>query len=108
VDAHGIPKVVDPAGAGSAFLGAFTVDYVESKNPHQSCLRGAVAASFALEQHGLPKLSKDTEPEEIGNIFAHSEVWNQSSAMWRFEQLKKYGGGIPPPSLNRGSADQVQ
>ncbi|KAI3325393.1 Ribokinase-like protein [Xylariaceae sp. AK1471] len=88
-DEYRKPTVVDPTGAGSAFLGAFTVDFVESKNPQQACLRGAIAASFALEQYGLPKMSTGREAHEIGNIFARKEVWNKSSAAWRLQQLEK-------------------
>ncbi|TRX96059.1 hypothetical protein FHL15_003201 [Xylaria flabelliformis] len=49
--------IVDFTGGGSAFLGAFTVALRDGINLRDSCLRGAVAASFAMEQFGLPIVS---------------------------------------------------
>ncbi|KAI0862095.1 hypothetical protein F4860DRAFT_523518 [Xylaria cubensis] len=49
--------IVDFTGGASAFLGAFTVALRDDINLRESCLRGAVAASFAMEQFGLPIVS---------------------------------------------------
>ncbi|KAI0516902.1 Ribokinase-like protein [Xylaria bambusicola] len=59
---HRHPKVEDITGSGSAFLGAFGVAYMETGDMKMACVRGAVAASYALEQFGLPVLQNPDEP----------------------------------------------
>lgn len=64
--AHGDQKVVDPTGAGNAFLGGYvagwlgwgrgiggSADEIGERMREAMCC-GAVAASFAIEQIGLP------------------------------------------------------
>ncbi len=46
--------VTDPTGAGNAFCGGFLAGWVNSGNLRQAGLCGAVAASFLVEQVGLP------------------------------------------------------
>jgi len=46
--------VVDPVGAGNAYGGAFLTGWADTRDPLEAGLRGAVAASFVLEQVGLP------------------------------------------------------
>jgi sugar/nucleoside kinase (ribokinase family) len=46
--------VVDPTGAGNAFCGGFLAGWVLSGDLRQAGLYGAVAASFLVEQVGLP------------------------------------------------------
>jgi sugar/nucleoside kinase (ribokinase family) len=57
---HAIPAVgvtiVDPVGAGNAYCGAFLTGWIETGDATEAGLRGAVAASFVLEQVGLPAL----------------------------------------------------
>lgn len=49
-------KIVDPTGAGNAFLGAFTVALQKKEDLVEAAVWGSVAASLALEQIGLPSL----------------------------------------------------
>ncbi len=46
--------VIDPTGAGNAFCGGFLAGWVETGDLHRAGLYGAVAASFLVEQAGLP------------------------------------------------------
>jgi cytidine kinase len=58
---HHIPAVNvavrDPVGAGNAFCGGLLAGWVETTDVVEAGLRGAVAASFALEQIGLPAVT---------------------------------------------------
>ncbi|KAK3112398.1 hypothetical protein LTR53_011369 [Teratosphaeriaceae sp. CCFEE 6253] len=47
-------EVVDPTGAGNAFLGALAVGWLKHRDYRVAAEYGTVAASFALEQVGLP------------------------------------------------------
>ena len=67
-------KVVDPTGAGNAFLGAFSVGWIHTGGDIvEAASYGSVAASFALEQVGMPVMSG----EEDG------ELWNGVSVSGR-------------------------
>lgn len=46
--------VVDPVGAGNAFCGGFLASWVQTADLRHAGLCGAVAASYLLEQVGLP------------------------------------------------------
>lgn len=48
-------KIIDTTGSGNTFLGAFGITLQASNDVVESAIRGTVAASFALEQVGLPK-----------------------------------------------------
>jgi sugar/nucleoside kinase (ribokinase family) len=50
-------RVVDPVGAGNAYCGGFLTGWVETGDPVEAGLRGAVSASFVLEQVGMPAVS---------------------------------------------------
>jgi sugar/nucleoside kinase (ribokinase family) len=50
-------RVVDPVGAGNAYCGGFLTGWVETGDVVEAGLRGAVAASFILEQVGLPAVT---------------------------------------------------
>ncbi|KAL8740565.1 MAG: hypothetical protein Q9190_006748 [Brigantiaea leucoxantha] len=72
--------VMDATGSGNAFLGGFCVGLLD----HSGCIEdavayGTVAASFALEQVGVPELTC----AEIGS----DELWNGESVKVR---MKKY------------------
>jgi sugar/nucleoside kinase (ribokinase family) len=45
---------IDPTGAGNAFCGGFLAGWGQTGNLRQAGLYGAVAASFLVEQVGLP------------------------------------------------------
>ncbi|KAK4206152.1 hypothetical protein QBC37DRAFT_460886 [Rhypophila decipiens] len=47
-------KLTDVRGSGSAFLGAFALMLGNGANPTEAAIMGTVAASFAVEQTGLP------------------------------------------------------
>ncbi|KAF2964046.1 hypothetical protein GQX73_g9526 [Xylaria multiplex] len=81
----GADKVVDATGAGNAFLGAFSVAFLETSDPKEACLRGAVAASYAIEQFGPPKLTASTS--------ASGELWNGSDVLVRLQDLKTRASG---------------
>ena len=54
VPAAPVPAVVDPVGAGDAFCGAFAVTWRRTGDLARAAISGAVAASYLLEQVGLP------------------------------------------------------
>ncbi|KAJ5682454.1 hypothetical protein N7462_005619 [Penicillium macrosclerotiorum] len=75
-------KVVDPTGAGNAFLGAYGVGYLETQNPVLAACYGAVGASFAVEQVGMPGLSRDGD----------REMWNGINVRSRLQEYMHYVG----------------
>ncbi len=76
---RGRPEVKDVTGAGSAFLGAFTVSFEATGDVKESCLRGTLAAAFALEQFGLPVYSnKAAKPNRYLPPF-RGETWNNEN-----------------------------
>jgi hypothetical protein len=60
-------KVVDPTGGGNAFLGGLAVALARGKSVEEACAWGSVAASFAIEQVGVPELGVDGEGRETWN-----------------------------------------
>jgi sugar/nucleoside kinase (ribokinase family) len=53
-----VPVVVaQPVGAGNAYCGGFLTGWVETGDLRTAALRGAVSASFLLEQVGLPAIT---------------------------------------------------
>lgn len=80
----GVKSVVDPTGAGNTFLGGFCVGLVEEcmdglTHLENGAVYGTVAASFAVEQTGLPKL---TPQVDMGR-----ELWNDDSVQERLNKL---------------------
>lgn len=73
------PKIIDPTGAGNAFLGGYAIALQETSDFVTAARYGTVAASFALEQIGLPVLGEDPCSGE--------EVWNGCGT---FQRLKDY------------------
>ena len=71
----GQDKIVDTTGAGNAFLGGLAVGYNETNSWVEACYYGTVAASFVLEQIGVPVLEKVSE--------TGSELWNGEDARAR-------------------------
>jgi sugar/nucleoside kinase (ribokinase family) len=65
---HGDPaKVVDPTGGGNCFLGALAVALARGKTVEEAAIWGSVAASFAIEQAGVPTLAEDRHGNERWN-----------------------------------------
>lgn len=60
-------KVVDPTGGGNAFLGGLSVALARGKGIDEAVVAGSVAASFVIEQVGLPTLGTDEEGNETWN-----------------------------------------
>lgn len=65
-----IPKVVEVTGGGNTFLGAYCMSLVNQPQisnctiPQSASIAGSVAASFAIEQIGMPKLTTEKEGTE--------------------------------------------
>lgn len=74
----GSDKVVDPTGAGNAFLGAFAVAYKKTDDAVLASAYGAVAASFVIEQMGPPK--REVVDERV--------LWNGEEFGGRLEAYK--------------------
>ena len=78
------PKVVDPTGGGNAFVGGFGVGLV--RNPGNVVLAaamGTVAASFAIEQIGIPSC------ETAGRASGQGERWNGARVEERLQAYLK-------------------
>jgi len=61
-------EVIDPVGAGNAFCGGFLVGLKETDNLLIAGCYGAVAASFIVEQVGLPQLSSGLRQEAFRRL----------------------------------------
>ena len=79
-------KVVDVTGGGNAFLGGYCMGLLDRKNKkyfenfEYAAAFGNVAASFAIEQHGIPKLTYGDD---------ESERWNGERVIDRLAQMQK-------------------
>ncbi|KXJ95396.1 Ribokinase-like protein [Microdochium bolleyi] len=68
-------RVVDPTGGGNTFLGGLAVALARGKSLEEAAAWGAVAASFAIEQVGMPTLGRETTAEgAAGEATSHEEV----------------------------------
>ncbi|KAI1737297.1 Ribokinase-like protein [Xylaria scruposa] len=76
---RGKGKVIDPTGGGNTFLGGLAVALARGKNLEEAAAWGSVAASFAIEQVGMPTLGHDDEG---------CETWNGVRVDERFEEFK--------------------
>lgn len=72
------PEIVDPTGAGNAFLGAYAIGYLRTGDPVQAASYGAVGASFALEQISVPQ----------SNLNEAGERWNGTTVLSRLQEYK--------------------
>ena len=70
--------ITDPTGAGNAYLGAFAIGFLQNNSLYEAACYGAVGASFALEQFGMPENSSDQEAVEL---------WNGDKVL---DRLKRY------------------
>lgn len=78
------PKIVDPTGAGNAFLGALTVALQDGLGLSEAAILGSVASSFALEQIGLPTLGSLCSGAGVG-----AETWNDVVFAERLEDYRR-------------------
>ncbi|KAJ5450720.1 uncharacterized protein N7458_007169 [Penicillium daleae] len=69
-------KIVDPTGAGNAFLGSYAVGYLKTGSVTKAACYGSVGASFALEQVGIPRVS----------VQLNEELWNNASVLSRLQE----------------------
>ncbi|KAH7380178.1 putative PfkB family kinase [Pyrenochaeta sp. MPI-SDFR-AT-0127] len=74
----GASNVVDPTGARNAFLGGFIHGWKASQDVEEASIYASVAASFALEQIGLPSCQTDGD----------GETWNGVQVMERLAEYK--------------------
>lgn len=77
-------RVIDPTGGGNTFLGGFSITLARASAINFEVIQdavvyGAVAASFAIEQIGMPNLG------EAGN----EETWNGDSVQKRIWELRQ-------------------
>jgi sugar/nucleoside kinase (ribokinase family) len=78
-------KVVDPTGGGNGFLGGFAIGFVRSSNQGvrrvvEAAVYGSVAASFCIEQVGVPVLEK---------LEAATETWNGDEVLKRLNEFQQ-------------------
>ncbi|MCJ1309257.1 hypothetical protein MMC25_002915 [Agyrium rufum] len=83
-------NVKDPTGGGNAFLGAYCIGLITDHGEGQCQFEmaahyGSVAASFAIQQHGVPHLTH----------LADREYWNKDSVQERLSKCIK--AGYSPP-----------
>lgn len=71
-------KIVDPTGAGNAFLSAFTIGLLDTDSLYDAACYGTVGSSFAVEQIGLPSLG----------VIDGEEVWNGERVLSRLEEYR--------------------
>ncbi|KAM4064772.1 pfkB family carbohydrate kinase domain-containing protein [Hirsutella rhossiliensis] len=60
-------KVVDPTGGGNAFLGGLAVALARGHSLEDAVAMGSVAASFAIEQVGMPLMAINEDGAETWN-----------------------------------------
>jgi sugar/nucleoside kinase (ribokinase family) len=60
-------KVVDPTGGGNTFLGGLGVALARGESLEDAVACATVAASFAIEQVGVPTIGRDAEGREAWN-----------------------------------------
>jgi sugar/nucleoside kinase (ribokinase family) len=93
-------KVVDPTGGGNGFLGGMSVALARGKGPVEAAAWGSVAASFMIEQVGIPVLGvgMETEAGEARTDGSDAtkpverETWNGDSVQGRLERLRERCG----------------
>ncbi|KAK8858588.1 hypothetical protein IAR55_002817 [Kwoniella newhampshirensis] len=72
-------KVVDPTGAGNAFMGGLAAALDEGNDLDEAVKWGSVAASFTIEQNGLPTLTTGPDGKEL---------WNGEDPLERLKSLR--------------------
>lgn len=98
-------RVVDSSGAGPAFLGGFCIGLLADPHPlgltefEVGGIYGTVAASFAIEQVGLPKVEYDPSP------MSNHESWNNDTVRKR---LTEYERRMILSKLRRSSREEQQ
>jgi hypothetical protein len=83
-DAESSARVVDPTGGGNGFLGGLAIGLARGRGVLEAAAWGSVAASFCIEQVGVPVLGAAAAGEGDGN---KRETWNGETVG---ERLRKY------------------
>ena len=78
-------KVVDPTGGGNAFVGGLGVGMARGVGMVEAAAMGTVAASFAIEQIGIPMLTHGADGKEL---------WNGERVSNRLEEYRQRLGGL--------------
>lgn len=81
---HSGERVVDPTGGGNGFLGGLAVGLARGKEVAEAAAWGSVAASFMIEQVGVPALGVDEEGRE---------TWNGVRVEERLQEYTTRNGG---------------
>lgn len=71
-------KIIDTTGAGNTFLGAFGLILEKTKDCTEAAIFGSVAASFAVEQIGLP----------TKGFSNNADTWNEEAFESRLQQYR--------------------
>ncbi|PPJ57382.1 hypothetical protein CBER1_01389 [Cercospora berteroae] len=75
-------RVVDPTGAGNAFLGALAMELLQNDGDAvEAAAKASVASSFVVEQVGLPVLSRDASSGAL--------LWNNASLKERLDEYEQ-------------------
>ncbi|CUS15697.1 unnamed protein product [Tuber aestivum] len=75
------PRVIDPTGGGNAFIGGMSISIARNGSAKfvLAAAMGMVAASFAIEQFGMPELE----------VVDGEERWNGVSVRERMEEYRR-------------------
>ncbi|ORX40849.1 Ribokinase-like protein [Kockovaella imperatae] len=91
-------EVRDVTGAGNAFLGGYTAGLSLTNDPYRAALYGTVAASFVVQQLGVPHLSRSNiyqqpssalDPNAEACPMVPTEFWNGDLPPNRLETFTK-------------------
>lgn len=95
-------KVADPTGGGNAFLGGYCIGLLTAPCPlgltefEMAAVYGSVAASFVIEQFGMPKLSiRESDGQEL---------WNGESA---HDRMNMYERRLDVPKLTEQQLERA-
>ncbi|KAF7875337.1 hypothetical protein EAF04_002509 [Stromatinia cepivora] len=96
-------KVVDPTGGGNTFLGGLAIALARGKGIIEASCWGAVAASFAIEQVGVPELGFRDYGEGVGGGEGEEEKEETWNGVVVEERLREFMGRVDinpsePPS----------
>jgi len=80
--------VVDPTGGGNGFLGGLAIAIVRGKGLEESARWGCVAASFMIEQIGMPILGQNSNGEETWNGVLVDERLGEFEARCRLQDWR--------------------
>ena len=77
-------RVLDPTGGGNGFLGGLAVGLVRTERDLVEAARmGSVAASFCIEQVGMPRKDDHSSTE-----LEREETWNGARVLGRLDELR--------------------